>query len=128
MESKTSIASAANPAGPVTSTCNPGGVPSTTSRTPSTSLVTMSPSPVVSSGTVLRAVVPSREKAGRGGGGGRPAVSICASSLRCRTIRARSACVRPPSRRYTTTAAKRSPEGNSSIRSITSTDSAPLGR
>ncbi len=96
MESKTSMASAAKPAGPVTSTCSPGGAPSTTSRTPSTSLVTMSPSPVVSNGTTLRAVVPSREIVGGGGG---PAVATSFSSLRCSAIRARSPCVNPPSRR-----------------------------
>ena len=83
IDSKTSTASAANPAAPVISTWSPAGAPSTASRTLSTSRVTMSPSPVVSNGTTFSAVVPSREIIGAGGD---PAVAALVELLRSSAI------------------------------------------
>ena len=114
--------SAEAPAGPVTSTSNPGGAPGcTTSRNASTFAVSVSSSS--GSGTTSSIASPS----GAGVGGGIAATAREPAAETCAATAARSSSVNPPGRSYTTNAVSAPESRKPSTISRTRVDSAPAG-
>ena len=126
MSLKTSTASAANPAGPVTSACRPpGSEPSSALISSGVSVSRSSASPLASSGTVIgvvsNAVPPSPEIVGGPVSATVPArsalIAVRTRSLiatRTRSTAALSSAVSPPSRWKTMIASAWSSEGKPS--------------
>ena len=140
MSLKTSTASEANPAGPVTRASSPfGNELSSALISSGVSVSRSSASPLASSGTVIgvvsSAVPPSAETRAGPVSAMVPARSALISArtrslirMRTRSIAARSAAVSPPSRWKTVIASASSSDGKPSSRSSVFTDSALAGK
>src|SRR6188508_2314031 len=126
--SKAFVASAENPAGPVTFASRPGGSPfSTVVRTCSTADTSKSESPSARIGTLTTAAVPSGDHA-TGEMPETPSIDAARSVARVCSTAARPRAPSPSALRKTATAGVCSPEGNPLAASSTLTDSAPPGR
>ena len=126
--SKAFVASAENPAGPVTRASRPAGSPwSAISRTSSTAETSSFSSPPAAIGTLTTAAVPSSDHA-TGETPATPAISAWTSSARFRSTASRPPPANPAGARNTTTAGVCSPEGKPFDASSTRTDSASPGK